>query len=167
MIRRPPRSTLFPYTTLFRSRTEVNGCGRQPAGSRGTNYVAVLFEGSREFNAHLELDIGVEIDSNVTTALQSLGAHIVPNPATALRHHGSKLGRLGATPYDGEGNRIHLREPDLQGHVCARLANGSRLSCGRLARWRKDVGRNPCPARRHNTPFPRTITARQIGRAHV
>src|SRR2546427_4529860 len=24
MIRRPPRSTLFPYTTLFRSRTEVN-----------------------------------------------------------------------------------------------------------------------------------------------
>src|SRR2546427_1853371 len=25
MIRRPPRSTLFPYTTLFRSRVQVNG----------------------------------------------------------------------------------------------------------------------------------------------
>src|SRR3712207_7100428 len=25
MIRRPPRSTLFPYTTLFRSRTTVGG----------------------------------------------------------------------------------------------------------------------------------------------
>src|SRR3712207_7141012 len=25
MIRRPPRSTLFPYTTLFRSRTEEEG----------------------------------------------------------------------------------------------------------------------------------------------
>src|SRR3712207_8480024 len=25
MIRRPPRSTLFPYTTLFRSRNQVNG----------------------------------------------------------------------------------------------------------------------------------------------
>src|SRR5256885_8871410 len=25
MIRRPPRSTLFPYTTLFRSRTHFNG----------------------------------------------------------------------------------------------------------------------------------------------
>src|SRR5438105_9520642 len=24
MIRRPPRSTLFPYTTLFRSRREIN-----------------------------------------------------------------------------------------------------------------------------------------------
>src|SRR5260370_28138168 len=31
MIRRPPRSTLFPYTTLFRSRLPLvprNGCGR-------------------------------------------------------------------------------------------------------------------------------------------
>src|SRR5258708_27720965 len=26
MIRRPPRSTLFPYTTLFRSRTRASGC---------------------------------------------------------------------------------------------------------------------------------------------
>src|SRR5689334_24003816 len=26
MIRRPPRSTLFPYTTLFRSRREGNRC---------------------------------------------------------------------------------------------------------------------------------------------
>src|SRR2546425_9275272 len=29
MIRRPPRSTLFPYTTLFRSRT-LPGCERAP-----------------------------------------------------------------------------------------------------------------------------------------
>src|SRR2546426_8283923 len=29
MIRRPPRSTLFPYTTLFRS-------AREPGGERGT-----------------------------------------------------------------------------------------------------------------------------------
>src|SRR2546426_9107853 len=30
MIRRPPRSTLFPYTTLFRS----GGCGRHQRGQR-------------------------------------------------------------------------------------------------------------------------------------
>src|SRR3712207_6855351 len=29
MIRRPPRSTLFPYTTLFRSTTAVNGTARR------------------------------------------------------------------------------------------------------------------------------------------
>src|SRR3712207_8658647 len=29
MIRRPPRSTLFPYTTLFRSRVDEEG-GRRP-----------------------------------------------------------------------------------------------------------------------------------------
>src|SRR5256885_9110574 len=33
MIRRPPRSTLFPYTTLFRSRAERHPC-RCPAPSR-------------------------------------------------------------------------------------------------------------------------------------
>src|SRR5256885_11582496 len=31
MIRRPPRSTLFPYTTLFRSRVPAqHGAGRRP-----------------------------------------------------------------------------------------------------------------------------------------
>src|SRR2546430_14747717 len=31
MIRRPPRSTLFPYTTLFRSNVLVNLLGKSPA----------------------------------------------------------------------------------------------------------------------------------------
>src|SRR3712207_7490862 len=34
MIRRPPRSTLFPYTTLFRSgRRVARGAGRRPDGA--------------------------------------------------------------------------------------------------------------------------------------
>ena len=32
MIRRPPRSTLFPYTTLFRSTTDVTGVATLPSG---------------------------------------------------------------------------------------------------------------------------------------
>src|SRR3982751_3064766 len=32
MIRRPPRSTLFPYTTLFRSRGHERSAGRRAAG---------------------------------------------------------------------------------------------------------------------------------------
>src|SRR5690349_23130880 len=31
MIRRPPRSTLFPYTTLFRSDLRASGAGKQRA----------------------------------------------------------------------------------------------------------------------------------------
>src|SRR5438552_12957230 len=34
MIRQPPRSTLFPYTTLFRSRS-LGRCGRQRGGGGG------------------------------------------------------------------------------------------------------------------------------------
>src|SRR5258707_3928145 len=30
MIRRPPRSTLFPYTTLFRSHNTTSDCRRNP-----------------------------------------------------------------------------------------------------------------------------------------
>src|SRR6266850_5235739 len=41
MIRRPPRSTLFPYTTLFRSRRRALSCAalgrrpRRPSGRQG------------------------------------------------------------------------------------------------------------------------------------
>src|SRR2546430_14816557 len=48
MIRRPPRSTLFPYTTLFRSR---NGHGR----SMGKNVVVPHDEG-------VERVFGIEFD---------------------------------------------------------------------------------------------------------
>src|SRR2546430_10300814 len=34
MIRRPPRSTLFPYTTLFRSPPSAPGCSRPAAAVR-------------------------------------------------------------------------------------------------------------------------------------
>src|SRR2546430_12824544 len=43
MIRRPPRSTLFPYTTLFRSRRSGTGDGGpQPAAEGGTNPLGLL-----------------------------------------------------------------------------------------------------------------------------
>src|SRR5256885_6218237 len=35
MIRRPPRSTLFPYTTLFRSDTRPGSLGGVPKGDHG------------------------------------------------------------------------------------------------------------------------------------
>src|SRR5216683_5494227 len=41
MIRRPPRSTLFPYTTLFRSRIHADGLGAPHGGDRGHHAVLV------------------------------------------------------------------------------------------------------------------------------
>src|SRR3712207_9068085 len=41
MIRRPPRSTLFPYTTLFRSSREAS-CGEAPAPGKSAQKAPVL-----------------------------------------------------------------------------------------------------------------------------
>src|SRR5258708_22170586 len=41
MIRRPPRSTLFPYTTLFRSRVKVEQCEVVAASKFALVYDAV------------------------------------------------------------------------------------------------------------------------------
>src|SRR2546425_9351515 len=40
MIRRPPRSTLFPYTTLFRSRWEPRAPLPAPRGASGVGVVS-------------------------------------------------------------------------------------------------------------------------------
>src|SRR3712207_7537706 len=52
MIRRPPRSTLFPYTTLFRSRTVLPGGLRvvteEMAGVRSASIGVWLGVGSRD-----------------------------------------------------------------------------------------------------------------------
>src|SRR2546421_8752186 len=54
MIRRPPRSTLFPYTTLFRSNVQADGkgtvghepnfvrCGRSAGRSHRTSWLSSL-----------------------------------------------------------------------------------------------------------------------------
>src|SRR2546426_8740326 len=42
MIRRPPRSTLFPYTTLFRSTRGADGVGRHGNGARLRGAVALV-----------------------------------------------------------------------------------------------------------------------------
>src|SRR2546430_10858543 len=49
MIRRPPRSTLFPYTTLFRSQPEKQGDhGRRPRDARAGREVRAGEHGERD-----------------------------------------------------------------------------------------------------------------------
>src|SRR2546426_9686474 len=62
MIRRPPRSTLFPYTTLFRSRRDlVRGDARQIDLDRGTvAHLAVQDRKSTRLNSsHLVISYAV------------------------------------------------------------------------------------------------------------
>src|SRR2546426_12142965 len=42
MIRRPPRSTLFPYTTLFRSRVTTGGSAAPSTGKSCTTWPSAL-----------------------------------------------------------------------------------------------------------------------------
>src|SRR3712207_6956300 len=50
MIRRPPRSTLFPYTTLFRS-DDLVACRR--AGTQRVEHLALALEPVRDVLLHL------------------------------------------------------------------------------------------------------------------
>src|SRR5579872_7578261 len=50
MIRRPPRSTLFPYTTLFRS----GGTGRPSAAIPGRSLTASCWSRSEEHTSELQ-----------------------------------------------------------------------------------------------------------------
>src|SRR2546430_14811986 len=63
MIRRPPRSTLFPYTTLFRSRRKQADVGVQPRGVRvvvAAPYVRVA-SGPPRSPAHDQRDLRVDL----------------------------------------------------------------------------------------------------------
>src|SRR2546430_12918025 len=55
MIRRPPRSTLFPYTTLFRSHLSLaTGSSRDPRPSRGDGSRARRSLRSEEHTSELQ-----------------------------------------------------------------------------------------------------------------
>src|SRR5437899_5278225 len=76
MIRRPPRSTLFPYTTLFRSRFH----NITPyVGGGGGGSIAVL-------DAH-DLDVGgVHIDGTDSTAVFAYRSEEHTSELQSLRH---------------------------------------------------------------------------------
>src|SRR3712207_8253402 len=79
MIRRPPRSTLFPYTTLFRSGgAEIDAGARVRASgpSRRATALHVLKLRREERAAPAEVDRRVEVKDRKSTRLNSSHANI-------------------------------------------------------------------------------------------
>src|SRR2546425_9384672 len=75
MIRRPPRSTLFPYTTLFRSPACLvpqPGVGVQRAAAHLPGHLAHLVAVHRERPDRGGVDVGEERSEEHTSELQSL-----------------------------------------------------------------------------------------------
>src|SRR5260370_17985725 len=81
MIRRPPRSTLFPYTTLFRSHRRECGTGRPRHRARQPHRSPVRLssrseEHTSELQSHLNLvcRLLLEKKKNISEVLGSLEA---------------------------------------------------------------------------------------------
>src|SRR5688572_32334012 len=60
MIRRPPRSTLFPYTTLFRSRGLTGMAGSAPDDELVKQKQAVIFQQQLEVAAETGLNVVID-----------------------------------------------------------------------------------------------------------
>src|SRR5690349_24658892 len=102
MIRRPPRSTLFPYTTLFRSpdlhpvrdvREAPAGSRDRPAGAEAADHVAGAADRSEERRVGKECSSGWGPDPDEVTWLPGAGgidACLTQSRWTPARLRGAK-----------------------------------------------------------------------------
>src|SRR5258708_27027202 len=93
MIRRPPRSTLFPYTTLFRSVAAfdgaVSGADRAEDAGVGTGHAP---DGARERVRSEEHTSELQSPDHLVCRLLLEKKKSMPHPSTSSRH------RQGLTP---------------------------------------------------------------------
>src|SRR3712207_9175742 len=93
MIRRPPRSTLFPYTTLFRSRKVLKIAKEPisletPIGDEEDSHLGDFIE---DKNAILPIDAAIQ--SNLRETTTRVLASLTPREERVLRMRFGKIGR--------------------------------------------------------------------------
>src|SRR3712207_5247239 len=101
MIRRPPRSTLFPYTTLFRSLTMVDGTStgtavpqwevHTPTGILVAEHIVLTRRAHSQLRRMIN-DFGIAVGRNLAAAMRAIGIYLVgvgelitPSPKEVLR----------------------------------------------------------------------------------
>src|SRR2546425_10251551 len=121
MIRRPPRSTLFPYTTLFRSR---GGVGFDP--------------GSHEADLQGERLVGVAATILLPYARQLLAVPLERGPQLG-RHRGEPLG------YREPRREVSQRPPVVAEHRAAGAARRSERNLRGDERVAVSIAPDPAP----------------------
>src|SRR2546427_3016436 len=113
MIRRPPRSTLFPYTTLFRSLAAAQAPGSFATGARARIRVDMTSDEVRSANV-----VGILPGTDPALA----------DEAVVIGAHYDHLGRVDGVLYPGaddnaSGNRSeeHTSELQSQSNLVCRL----------------------------------------------
>src|SRR3712207_7816833 len=98
MIRRPPRSTLFPYTTLFRSREEL--------------HLAMIL---------VEHDMGVVMDLADRVLALDFGIPIAVGPPAAIQHHPDVIRAYLGEQYGKARSEEHTSELQSRQYLVCRL----------------------------------------------
>src|SRR5256884_9609034 len=109
MIRRPPRSTLFPYTTLFRSvdrgRGERNGLGDTKAGGVAGGQDSTMFPAPDAVQKRKNF-LGAQYDRQLL-GLLGCGDDFLEAPAF-LERHVIEEAQVGNGDHDGAGCQFLL-----------------------------------------------------------
>src|SRR2546430_14617439 len=104
MIRRPPRSTLFPYTTLFRS----VGPERQHGGAAGhpdfEERLAGVYRPNRDHRAAGDAHVGHVLNERTPQPGGGTGSEVLP-PGARREDHGP-VGARADTVGDGAGGSL-------------------------------------------------------------
>src|SRR2546430_11304118 len=86
MIRRPPRSTLFPYTTLFRSTTGLTPAGSRAASSPGSGSPSPSIATRRSEEHTSELQSQSNVLCPLLLEKKNKPLHLLMRPASCLTH---------------------------------------------------------------------------------
>src|SRR5690348_17499422 len=93
MIRRPPRSTLFPYTTLFRSSQGISMTGRE---------VLIATQHGRDYDEHRSEEHTSELQSSV-----HLVCRLLLEKKKKKRNRHDANNRIDVHNREGSERRIH------------------------------------------------------------